>query len=381
MLKSGVKNGSSKSQDYLMMKWFKLFICFMCLLAGCSGSRYFKQKTEPPDRIAYNAVKSFNKAFYNEDKQLYNETTKKDQPAAIWTQAIFLEMIMDAFEKTDDPEYRKQVNDIIQGGYEEYDEYNWNNKKVWFIYDDMMWWINALARAYKITNNKKYLDWSEKGFKRVWNSAYDKKHGGMFWQFKRRAKNACINYPTVIAALRLYHITNNGHYLDKAKLVYQWSKENLFNRETGRVGDHKLGDHPVGWEDYTYNQGACIGAASMLYEITKDSSYLKDARLAADYTKEVMCNAAGILPPEGSWNEQGVLKTIFVHYMMLFIEKCDQDQYLSWLQKNAEVAWKHRDTKRNLTCRNYMIRCAGEISSYDASSAVALFLLCNLPEK
>ncbi len=360
--------------------YWVIIIGLFFLVTSCSNSRVFKSKTGTAGSVlrspvACSAIEAFNKAFYDKDRQLYYESTERERLGSIWTQAIFLEMIMDSYEHTNRPGYKKRLNEIIRGGYKEYDGYNWNNKKVWFIYDDMMWWINALARAYKVTGNEQYLTWSQKGFKRVWDSAYDKVQGGMFWQFKRQAKNACINYPTVIAAMRLYNITGNEKYFDKARKVYAWSRKNLFQVASGRVADHKIRNHPAGFEDYTYNQGTCIGAAVLLYKATRDKMYLSDAIRAADYTKNEMCNENGILPAEGAWNEQGVLKTILAHYMGTFVRDCNQTQYIPWLQKNVTTAWSHRDQSRDITFRDYTVPCpAGRVSSYDASSAVALLL-------
>lgn len=360
-----------------------LLFLLIFIIPGFSSSRNISRLRNNNNQVpvyqfskrANKALKSFIEEFYNPEKQLFYSSTEKNDLAAIWTQAIYLEMMIDAFEQTHDSTYYHKINAIISGGYKEYDKYNWNNKKVWFIYDDMMWWINALARAYKVTGKESYLRFSQSGFKRVWDSAYDKVNGGMFWQFKRKAKNACINYPTVIAALRIYGITKDTAYLHKAKLVYQWARKNLFDKSSGRVGDHKLLNQPIGWEDYTYNQGTCIGASVLLYQITQNQLYLKDAKLAANYVKNEMCNKEDILPAEGSWNEQGVLKTIFFHYMKNLLD-AGQTQYIDWLKKNANLAWSNRCLKRNIMYRDYTTNCPdGVISSYDASSGVQLMLI------
>ncbi len=325
---------------------------------------------------ATRAMDAFNRNFYNPKEQLYYPTTKKEGTAAIWTQAIYWDMIMNAYQRTHKPEYRQLIDAIYQGGYNKYDRYNWENKKEWFIYDDMMWWIISLARAYEITNNPIYLETSISGFDRVWRDAYDSENGGMFWSFDHKGKNACINYPTVIAAMTLYTITRKTGYLDKAKRVYRWSHDNLFSEKTGRVADHKIGNNRPGYEDYTYNQGTCIGAAVMLYLATNEKSYLDDAILAADYTRDKMCNAEGILPAEGDWNEQGVLKAIFAQYIVRLIEDAQQTQYLPWIKKNITLAWENRDKTRDITYRNYTIPCpTGDIQSYEASSAVAFMQL------
>lgn len=195
--------------------------------------------------------------------------------------------------------------------------------------------------------------------------------GGMYWNFDHSGKNACINYPTVIAAMRLYHITGEEQYLDKAKEIYSWARKNLFQESTGRVADHKVGNDRPGYEDYTYNQGTAIGAAVMLYKQTGEQFYLDDAIAAADYTQNEMSNNEGILPAEGDWNEQGVLKAIFVRYMDMLIEDAGQEQYLPWLQKNAVTAWNNRDKSRTLMFRDYDVPCpTSDIQSFEASSAV-----------
>jgi len=322
---------------------------------------------------AYNA---FNDFFYNSTAKLYYSTTRHDKLAAIWTQAIYWDMAMNVYERTHDQSQLSKINDIYQGGYNQYDGYNWSNNTTWFIYDDMMWWIMALTRAHEITGNQIYLQKAIEGFNHVWAGSYDAVNGGMFWDFKHSGKNACINYPTVIAAMRLYKITGDGAYLTKAKSIYAWSRTNLFNTVNGRVADHKISMNPPGYEDYTYNQGTAIGAAVLLYKTTHDTAYLTDARLAADYTMKNMCSD-GILPAEGDFNEQGVLKAIFAQYMMQFIHTTTQGQYLAWIQKNVNTGWQNRDASRNLTYRNYSVSCpTGNIQSYEASSIVTFMQIC-----
>ncbi|HEY8783882.1 MAG TPA: glycoside hydrolase family 76 protein [Mucilaginibacter sp.] len=316
------------------------------------------------------AYKAFNTYFYDPTAKLYYSTTKQDGPGAIWTQAIYWDMAMDVYERTKNASQLTMINDIYTGGFNQYDGYNWDNSTKWFIYDDMMWWVAALARANQLTGNAIYLQKSIEGFNHVWAGSYDPDKGGMFWDFSHSGKNACINYPTVIAAVRLYQITDDESYLSKAKSIYSWAKANLFNAVNGRIADHKIGDNPPGYEDYTYNQGTAIGAAVMLYKVTNDTSYLADAKLVADYTRNNMCPNV-LLPAEGDFNEQGVLKAIFAQYIMMLVKDGGQSQYLPWLQQNINAGWQNRDRSRNLTYRNYGVACPiGDIQSYEASSIV-----------
>ena len=328
--------------------------------------------TQKDAATAYNA---FNTAFYNPQAKLYYGTTRHEGVAAIWVQAIYWDMAMDVYQHTKDPAQRQFISDLYEGNGNQYAQYDWTNHKVWFIWDDMMWWIMALARAHELTGNPTYLAKSIDGFNHVWQGSYDPVDGGMFWDFKHSGKNACINYPTVIAAMRLYKITGDTTYFNKAKSVYAWSRNNLFDQKNGRVADHKIGNNRPGYEDYTYNQGTCIGAASLLYRETKDPAYLADARLAADYTRDVM-SKNGILPAEGDFNEQGILKAILAQYVVPLVHEYGQKQYLPWLETNRTTGWKNRDPQRNLTYRKYDVPCpTGDIQSYEASSIVMLMQL------
>lgn len=322
------------------------------------------------------AFNAFNTAYYSSTDKLYYSTTEKKGIGAIWTQAIYWDMAMNAYERTKDPAYYKLITDIYDGGYQRYDGYNWNNTTTWFIYDDMMWWVMSLLRAYTITNNQVYLEKAKDGFKRIWDGSYDPVKGGMFWDFKHSGKNACINYPTVIAAMRLYNITKDEAYLTKAQNIYSWAHDNLFDIIKGRVADHKIGNNNPGFEDYTYNQGTCIGAALLLYKSTNKQSYLDDAKLAAQYTKTVMSDANGILPAEGDYNEQGVLKAILAQYLSELAKAVPQGEYTNWAVYNANTAWNNRDQTRNIMHRNYKAPCpTGIIQSYESSSAVTFMQL------
>ena len=329
---------------------------------------------------AATAYKAFNSYFYSPQAKLYQSTTKRDGVAAIWVQAIYWDMAMDVYQRTKDPAQLRLIKDLYVGNGNQYAQYDWTNHKVWFIWDDMMWWIMAFARAHELTGNPDYLKHAVAGFNHVWQGSYDPVNGGMFWDFKHSGKNACINYPTVIAAMRLYKITGDTAYFAKAKSVYDWSRNNLFDPKSGRVADHKIGNDRAGYEDYTYNQGTCIGAASLLYKETNDAAYLADAKLAADYTRDVM-SKNGILPAEGDFNEQGILKAILAQYVVPLVYQYDQKQYLPWLETNVTTGWKNRDPQRNLTYRRYGVPCpTGAIQSYEASSIVMFMQLLPLPK-
>jgi predicted alpha-1,6-mannanase (GH76 family) len=358
------------------------FVLCMCVLTGCSKKSNTPVVTAPYIPVSFTnqdataAFNTFNTYFYSPGDKLYYSTTEKKSIGAIWTQAIFWDIAMDAYKRTNDAAYLQLVKDIYQGGFNRYSQFDWENKTTWFIYDDMMWWVMSLVRAYEITGNKDCLDYAVSGFKRVWRDSYDAVNGGMWWDFNKTGKNSCINFPTVIAALQLYKITNETAYLDKAKAVYDWSVINLVSASNGRVADNNINGNK-GFSDYTYNQGTYIGASVMMYKTLNNQVYLDNAKLAADYTRKTMSDLNGILPAEGDWNEQGVLKAIFARYVMMLAKDAGQSQYLTWIRSNINKAWSNRDAGRGLMYRNYNVTCpSGTIQSYEASSAVGFMQLC-----
>ncbi|HLT07697.1 MAG TPA: glycoside hydrolase family 76 protein [Cyclobacteriaceae bacterium] len=361
---------------------FTIFSLTLILVFSFPQHTWQRQQDSATSIISYTeedatlAFEAFNKTFYDKELNLYHSTSAREGLGSIWTQAIFWDIIMDSYLRTNRSDYREMIDELYQGAYRRYDGFNYTNTVEWFIYDDIMWWVISLARGYEITGNEEFLQHAVAGFDHVWQGSYDPKEGGMFWDFKHSGKNSCINYPTVIAAMKLYNITENEAYLHKAKEIYSWSRENLYQASTGRVADNRIGNR-IGFDDYTYNQGTLIGAAVALYNTTGDDAYLSDAIAAADYTKNVMSDKDGILPAEGDWNEQGVLKAIFGRYLMQLVQEGGQKQYEAWLRKNANLAWHNRDKTRNITFRDYRVPCpTGIVQSFEASSAVGIMQVC-----
>lgn len=330
---------------------------------------------------ATTAIDAFHKTFYNPEMKLYAISSDMKGRAAIWVQAIYWDMAMNAYKRTKSPKYLQQIKEIYQGGYEQYDKYNWNNKVEWFIYDDMMWWIISLGRAYQLTGDPKYLAHAAAGFYHVWKEGYDAEQGGMWWNFKHDAKMSCINYPTVVGAMTLFEITRDSDYLQKAEKLYEWSRKVFFDRSTGCIADnmHYHFQRPNGmdidWTAQLYNQGTFIGSATMLYKATKNKSYLNDAILAANYVRYTMCDKNGLLPYKNGI-EQGIYAAIFGQYMVRLVEDAHQPQYLEWLRYNINTAWDNRDVQRDITYKNAAIACPqGVMESYDASGCPALMQL------
>lgn len=370
----------------------KIIVYLIPLIAvfiySCSSSKTTRKDTSYTNADATLAIDAFHETFFDKSKGIYHGKSDKSGIAAIWTQAIYWDMAMNAYKRTKSAEHKKMVEDIYAGNKSHYATFDWNNGKVWFIYDDIMWWIISLARAYDLFGVDEYLNYAESGFSRVWlgspivgdPGSYDPLKGGMYWQWIQKdppnrpaddGKMACINYPTVIAAMELYNITRKTDYLDKAIEIYDWAHTNLFDANRGIVADSRHGDGKPNWTTQLYNQGTCIGAAMILYKETGKQQYLDDAVSAADYVKNTMC-VDGMLPFKNGI-EQGIYGAIFAQYIIRLIEEGNKPEYLDWMRANINAAWTNRDKTRNITYKDVFIPCpTGIIEVYDASTCPAL---------
>lgn len=364
----------------------------------------YPQYTPYTEADIWTAYQAFNDNLLDPTRKLYWRDTDRsasdaNKVGAIWTQAIYWDMTMYAYKKNPTEENLQHVKDVYQGNKNYYANFDWHHRPdVWFIYDDIMWWVISLARGYEITQDPEYLAFAESGFDRVWNgstlvgdqgSYADPEKGlggGMFWAWNQttpstpmtsdNAKMSCINYPTVIAAMTLFNITGNTDYLDKAKEIYEWSRNNLYNSSTGNVADSRHGKKEPDWSATVYNQGTCIGAALLLYDETNEEQYLKDAIKTADYTRNVMSAPYDILPYRAG-EEQGIYTAIFAQYIAPLIYDQNQSQYLIWMRRTINYGWKFRDANRNLTIKDYKTPASATdaISCYDASGIPALMLV------
>jgi predicted alpha-1,6-mannanase (GH76 family) len=334
---------------------------------------------------------AFNRQFLSPTKGIYMEkSNQQGKVAAIWTQAIFLDMAENAYLRTRSKKDSLFFQQLLESNRTYYDNFNWDNGKVWFIYDDIMWWVITLARTHQITGEAKWLQFSQSGFERVWsgskvlkdNGSHDPVNGGMFWAWNQAhpegtptssmGKMACINYPTVIGAMTLFEATGDSTYFRKAMEIYAWARNNLFNPSTGAVADSRHGNGRPAWKMHIYNQATCIGAAMMLHQATGNKTFLDDAILAADYTKNTM-SANGFLHFENGI-EQGIYHAIFAQYIIRLVEDGKQRQYLPWLRKNIQAGWKNRLKENNITHKDYANPAPEieKIESYDASGIPAL---------
>ncbi len=190
------------------------------------------------------------------------------------------------------------------------------------VYDDQMWIIREFLYAYLQTGEVAYLE-DAKTLTQLclegWDSTLREDgtaYGGIPWGPTYQTKHTCSNAPIVSALVQLYEIESAagnsqaaGEYLDWAKKIYAFVKDNLQN-EDGTYGDLLGSDRELVGEGadahyvttgqsaagdidhtaYTYNTGAMISGGAALYRVTGEAAYLEDAKASAKAAYTVLAD-------------------------------------------------------------------------------------------
>jgi len=282
--------------------------------------------------MAKKAIEDHKKVYYNNGDYV---------GADFWDFAEIFEIILDAYENFGGEEYLTTVAQMYERTIRDYHEtweYNPYN-------DDIMWLCIALTRAYSFTGEKKYLDTAVKNFDLTWERAYsDVFGGGLYWKTDVLSKNACVNCPGSIAASLIAKATGDKSYYEKAALAHEWVVNNLYESDNGKVYDCMAPDGRVNKWSSTYNQGTFIGSAMLLYEYTSDEKYLERAHKAARYIMVDMYGN-GIMNNEEPGNDLPGFKGIMARWLYRYAKATGKNEYIEWLQKNADSAWSNRNSQ------------------------------------
>jgi predicted alpha-1,6-mannanase (GH76 family) len=321
------------------------------------------------------AIDSFDRAFYVQrgGRGFFRATTASTGYAAFWRTAEMIEMVEDAAQRSGDPVYRRMVGELTRG-------VSWRWGGNWTAHrrynDDVMWMVLAFVRAYAMTGDQRLRDVAKRNFDAVFARGWSADlGGGLWWTSDRNEKNACVNAPAAIAAVRLAGALGDPRYLKKAKRLYAWVRRTLFDAQTGAVYDHVFrdgeGNTAIDRATYTYNQGSFSGAGVLLHRATREEGYWSDAGQALAFARSDLTEA-GVLREEGDGGDGGGFKGVLARYAGDYLRRDATRTYEDWLAQNGEAAWSHRDG-RGLMAQDWSSPTPkGELHAFDASSAVVL---------
>lgn len=339
-------------------------VTLIILVVGCCSSTV-RAFTSADADIAFDAHTS---AFYRMTNggAFYQKSTEGNKLADFWTEAEQLEMVLDTYERTTNAQQLTMFTNLVDGFLAEHGMI-WGHNP---YNDDIMWMVIALTRAHELTGNLEFLAVARTNFDLCYGRAASTNlGGGLWWKVDVRSKNACVNGPGSIAAFLLGKATGKISYYIIATNLFLWERSTLFDATTGKISDSIQEDGRVAHFALTYNQGTFVGAANFL-------GYTNEARLAALYTMDQMCND-GYLPDYGEEGDGGGFNGIGVRWIAKFMKDRDEQAvFEAWLQKNAEEAWKVRRMSDNLSwCRWPQPTPQGQRYSWGCSSAVVMLQL------
>ncbi len=302
-------------------------------------------QTEYLKRIAI-IEKNINQYFRVADKALYLETIgKHEKPYSyLWPLCALIQATNET-EALGKPKMMEPVISAINQYYTtekpapSYQSYIDKSSR---FYDDNQWIAIAYLDAYQRNKDVNYLDKSKEIYKWLL-TGYDKKAGGgIYWQEdKKTSKNTCSNGPNILISLQFYKITGDKKYLDTALLVYNWTNKMLRSSEGIFYDAINVENLKVDSATYTYNTGTMLQANALLYQLTKEDKYLKEAKVIAT-------NAERHFYKNNKLGDHYWFNVVLLRgYLELF--KVEKDaKRLAFLIKDAERIWKEERDENNL---------------------------------
>lgn len=158
--------------------------------------------------------------------------------------------------------------------------------------DDIMWWgLAAVSGAELYGTNavmpsgKTYLQVAIQTYNEAWEQ-WDTTQcgGGIYWSRDRSSSNkgyksTITNVQHIMLGSRLYTITKNSTYLTNAKLVYAWMKQVGLVSSTFTVYDGVNGDNGcgAGGTPNSYTGGMTLGSLGYYFTVSGDTTLLTDS--------------------------------------------------------------------------------------------------------
>ncbi len=344
----------SKSEPKLFFRVCCYLLVWAALLLGPSAYAQFSSADADTLMNAYN--NSFYATFGSGKAHFKND--QNGGVSYFWTQAEIIEGLEDAYDRSGNVTYKNQISALLNGfSSDNGTDWSWNTYN-----DDICWACIAYLRGYQATGNSAFLTVAKSNYDMMYARAWDTTTfgGGLWWDTAKGGKNACINGPGAIVAYLLYTNLGDSTYLTKAQTIYNWEKATLFNASNGAIYDNITASGVNTWSS-TYNQGTFIGAANYLGDTAS-------AKLAADY----LMGSGGLLPDYGTLNNNSGFNSIGLRWVAKFMKERNlQNNYLAWLQFNANNAFRNRRTSDNLSwCELAFPTPGGNLDSWSTIDAV-----------
>lgn len=283
-----------------------------------------------------------------------------NQYSYLWPYSGTFSAVNALLETTQDKKYLKLLENQVLPGLEEYfDTERTPNAYASYIrtaptsdrfYDDNIWLGIDFTDTYQVTKDPKYLDKAKLIWEFIESGTDSLLGGGIYWcEQKKGSKNTCSNAPGSVYALKLFKATNDSTYFKKGKELYEWTQKNLQDSTDYLYYDNIRLDGKIGKAKFAYNSGQMMQSAALLYQLTKNPAYLKDAQNIAKACHNYFFT--DFIPSTGAPFKMIKKGDIWFTAVMLrgFIELYHTDNnktYIDDFNKSLSYAWDNaRDEK------------------------------------
>jgi hypothetical protein len=206
---------------------------------------------------------------------------------------------------------------------------------------------------YKATKNQHFLNQAEKCIAFDFTGESTDCDGGIFWNEDEKSpdsvnyiKATCSSSFSVTLALRLYIITKKTEYLEFGKRVYAWTKKKLQDpKDLIYWNDIAIKECIPNKTKWTYNSGAMLSNAVLLYQITKENQYFNDAKGLAAASFNFFTTSSLKLGRKFPDHDPWFTTVLFRGYLDFYkIDPNKNTQFIDAVIRNVDYAWKYART-------------------------------------
>ena len=283
----------------------------------------------------------------------------------LWPYSGMMSGCVALYKATGNKKYKKILEKRILPGMEQY----WDNSRLpacyqsyptkygqhGRYYDDNIWIALDYCDYYQLTHKPASLEKTVALYQYIYSGWSDEIDGGIFWcEQQKEAKHTCSNAPSTVLGVKLYRLTKDAKYLEKAKEMYAWTKKHLCDPTDHLYWDNINLKGKVSKEKYAYNSGQMIQAGVLLYEETGDEQYLRDARQTAAGTDAFFLTKADKKDPTVKVHKDMAWFNVILFRGLKALYKIDKNPaYVNAMVENALHAWENYRDENGLLGRDW----------------------------
>lgn len=283
----------------------------------------------------------------------------------LWPYSGMMSGCVALYKATGNKKYKKILEKRILPGMEQY----WDNSRLpacyqsyptkygqhGRYYDYNIWIALDYCDYYQLTHKPASLEKTVALYQYIYSGWSDEMGGGIFWcEQQKEAKHTCSNAPSTVLGVKLYRLTKDAKYLEKAKETYAWTKKHLCDPTDHLYWDNINLKGKVSKEKYAYNSGQMIQAGVLLYEETGDEQYLHDAQQTAAGTDAFFRTKADKKDPTVKVHKDMAWFNVILFRGLKALYKIDKNPtYVDAMVENALHAWENYRDENGLLGRDW----------------------------